>query len=71
MSEVHIYLIRFSGCNRLLIPHLILFPPFVFPPAGAVDKIVLPEGIQTVQFRCMDGITGTAESLGRVMVIFI
>jgi hypothetical protein len=45
-------------------PHsslFILFPLFAFPFAGAVDKIVLPEGMQTVSFSCCDGLTGTAE----------
>jgi hypothetical protein len=50
--------------NRLLIPHFILFPLFAFPSAGAVDKIVLPEGMQNVNFWYCTGITGTAESLG-------
>ena len=31
-------------------------------PQGAVDKIVLPEGMQTVNFSFCKGITGTAES---------
>jgi hypothetical protein len=60
--------------NLFLIPHFILLPLllplFAFPPAGAVDKIVLPEGMQTVNFYGCRGITGTAGSLG-VMVIFI
>ena len=40
--------IRFKATSRtrLLIPHFILFPPYAFPFAGAVDKIVLPEGIK-------------------------
>ena len=65
MSEVHIYLIRF--CDhvaiqrmRLLIPRFILFPLFAFPFAGAVDKIVLPVGMQSVNFS-QTSVTGTAE----------
>jgi hypothetical protein len=42
--------------TRFLIPHLILFPLFAFPPAGAVDKIVLPEGMQEVNFSMCSGI---------------
>ena len=30
-------------------------------PSGAVDKIVLPEGMQSVNFAGCWGITGTAE----------
>ena len=45
-----------------LIPHFILFPLFAFPPAGAVDKIVLPEGMQSVDFYGCEGLTGTADS---------
>ena len=54
-----------SSRTRLLIPHFILFPLFAFPPSppsGAVDKIVLPEGMQEVNFYGCTGITGTAES---------
>jgi hypothetical protein len=57
--------------TRLLIPHFILFSLFAFPPAGDVDKIVLPEGMQSVNFSMCEGLTGTAYILGRVMVIFI
>ena len=64
MSEFPIYLIRFGSRTRFLFPHLILLPLFVFPPAGDVDKIVLPEGMQSVNFKSCHGITGTAESLG-------
>jgi hypothetical protein len=63
MSDGHIYLIRFeTSRNRFLIPHFILFPLFAFPPAGDVGKIVLPEGMQSVNFEGCRGITGTAES---------
>jgi hypothetical protein len=46
--------------TRFLIPHF----PFPSPSAGEVDKIVLPEGMQEVNFSMCEGITGTAESLG-------
>ena len=50
--------------TRFLIPHFILVSLFAFPPAGAVDKIVLPEGMQYVNFESCYDLTGTAESLG-------
>ena len=58
------YLIEFPAVSRtrLLIPHLILFPLFAFSPSGAVDKIVLPEGMQSVDFQFCEGLTGTAGS---------
>jgi hypothetical protein len=52
--------LRFSR-TCLLNPHFLLFP-FAFSFAGAVDKIVLPEGMQSVSFYGCEGITGTAES---------
>ena len=54
------YLVRLSRTG-FLIPHFILFSLFAFPFAGAVDKIVLPEGMQTVDFSGCSGLTGTAE----------
>jgi hypothetical protein len=48
--------------TRFLNPHFILFPLFAFPPAGDVGEIVLPEGMQSVNFAYCEGITGTAES---------
>jgi hypothetical protein len=61
MSDGHIYLIRSAASRtRFLIPHFILFPLFAFPSAGTVDKIVLPEGMQRVDFAGCEGITGTA-----------
>jgi hypothetical protein len=56
--------IWFKAASRtsFIIPHFILFPLFAFPSAGAVDKIVLPEGMQEVKFYGCSGITGTAES---------
>ena len=44
------------------IPYCIPFPHFAFPSAGAVDKIVFPEGMQSVNFFNCQGLTGTAES---------
>ena len=62
MSDGHIYLICFEASRtRFLIPHFFLFPLFAFPPAGDVDKIVLPEGMQSVNFQYCDDLTGTAE----------
>jgi hypothetical protein len=65
MSGGHIYLIRLAASRtRFLIPHFILSPPFAVLSAGAVDKLVLPEGMQTVDFSGCHRLTGTAESLG-------
>ena len=62
MSEVYIYLIRFEAIRtRLLIPHF-PFPLFASPPSGAVDKLLLPDGMQSVDFRECKGLTGTADS---------
>ena len=65
MSDGHIYLIFFSASRtRFLIPHLpcpSLCPPF---RTGEVDKIVLPDGMQSVNFEGCTGITGTAKCLG-------
>ena len=38
------------------------FPPFALPSAGEVDKIVLPEGMQSVNFSYCQYLTGTAKS---------
>ena len=46
------------------IPHFNRFPLFTFSSAGAVDKIVLPDGMQSVNFAGCKSITGTAD-LGR------
>jgi hypothetical protein len=63
MSDGHIYLISFGGQpTRFLIPHLIPSPLFAVPSAGAVDKLLLPEGMQEVRFFNCWGLTGTAES---------
>ena len=46
------------------LPHSSLYPfsPLCpFPSAGAVDKIVFPEGMQSVNFYGCHGLTGTAE----------
>ena len=40
------------------------FPSIAFPSAGAVDKLVLPEGMQNVNVSLCYGLTGTAESHG-------
>jgi hypothetical protein len=62
MSEIYIYLIRFEASRTcFLIPHFILFPLFAFPSAGDVDKIVLPEGMKSVDFCECTRLTGTAE----------
>ena len=50
--------------HTLPIPHFILFPLFAFPSAGSVDKLVLPEGMQSLNFFQCQGLTGTAESRG-------
>ena len=60
-----IYLIRFEASRtRILIPNFLLSPLFAFPSAGDVGKIVLPEGMQSVNFLGCEGLTGTAESQG-------
>ena len=62
MSEGLIYLIRFGGQPHTLpLPHFIISPLFAFPASGAVDKIVLPEGMQSVNFGYCGDLTGTAE----------
>ena len=37
------------------------FPLFALPSAGEVDKIELPEGMQSVNFYGCTSLTGTAE----------
>jgi hypothetical protein len=37
------------------------FPLFAFPSAGSVDKIVLPEGMQEVNFYGCNRLSGTAK----------
>ena len=51
---------RASSCT----PHSSFypFPSFCFPPSGALDKIVLPYGMQSVDFSYCSNLTGTAES---------
>ena len=63
MSQGHILFNSFLliSRTRFLIPHFFLYPLFAFPSAGAVDKIVFPEGMQTVDFSYCFGLTGTAE----------
>jgi hypothetical protein len=53
-------MVKAASRTRFLIPHCLLFPLFAFPFAGAVDKIVLPEGMQQVNFGYCD-LTGTAD----------
>ena len=62
MSDGHIFN-KFGGQ-----PHAIprssfsLFHLFAFLSAGAVDKIVLPVGMKSVDFSyCISNLTGTAE----------
>jgi hypothetical protein len=50
--------------TRLLIPHFDPFILFSFLSAGAVDKLVFPEGMQSAKFRFCVRLTGTAESYG-------
>ena len=61
-----VYLLNSFEASRMcfLIPHFIPFPLFAFPFAGEVDKIVLPEGMQSVNFEGCTLLTGTAENLG-------
>ena len=63
MSEVHIYLICFWWFSRHASSFLIcIFPPlFAFPSAGAVDKLLFPDGMQHVSFNGCHGLTGTAD----------
>jgi hypothetical protein len=60
MSEVHTYLIRFGARTSSFF--IDLFPLFAFPSAGAVDKLLLPVGMQAVNFEDCFGLTGTAEA---------
>ena len=52
--------------TRFLIPHFTLSPLFAFLSSGAVDKMVLPEGMQNVNFSYCDGLTPTAGYCGGV-----
>ena len=45
---------------KLLIPHFILFPLVAFPSAGGFE-LVLPDGMQSVNFQECSMLTGTAE----------
>jgi hypothetical protein len=56
--------------TRFLIPHFLLSLLFAFPSAGAVDKLVLPEGMQTVDFYFCTGLTGTADLEDEVHNLF-
>ena len=57
----HLFFGRRGQPTRFLIPHFLLFSLFAFTSAGAVDKIVFPEGMQSVNFGYCYGLTGTAE----------
>jgi hypothetical protein len=64
MSDGHIFNTFWRPAAR--VPHSSLYPfpsLFAFPSAGEVDKIVLPEGMQSVSFEDCSGITGKAEIL--------
>ena len=63
MSEIYIYLTR-SGGPAARASSFLIFPSrlFALPSAGEVDKIVLPEGMKSVDFRGCSALTGTAES---------
>ena len=54
-------MVKAASRTRFLIPHFIHLLLFAFSTAGAVDKIVLPEGMQTVNFERCTGLTGTAD----------
>ena len=57
------YLDMFFGSAAHASSFLIVsyFLLFAFSSAGAVDKIVFPEGMQSVNFQYCEGLTGTAE----------
>ena len=63
MGDGHILFNTFlrSSRTRFLIPHFLLFPLFAFPSAGDIDKIVFPEGMQSVNFQSCKGLTGMAD----------
>ena len=46
---------------HFLVPHFITFPLFAFPSAGALDKLVLPVGMNEVIFAGCEGLTGMTE----------
>ena len=62
-DEVPIYLIRFGGQPQN-VPHFSFSHFFFFHSpflAGDIGQMNLPEGMQTVDFMCCSGLTGTAE----------
>ena len=63
MREVHNLFNTFFAIQPRATPHSSLYPfsSFAFPSAGAVDKIVFPVGMQSVNFYNCKGLTGTAE----------
>ena len=72
-SDGHINLTRFGGLTRFLISSFLTLSFFLSLPShpqGAVDKLVLPEGMQSVNFAHCYKLTGTAESQG-VRFLFI
>ena len=60
MSEFHNLFIRFRGSpQHVLHSSLYTFPSLRLPTlAGAVDKLALPEGMQTVNFSSCHRLTG-------------
>ena len=63
MGDVHIfYNMGLRGQPRYILrSSSYSFPRFAFLSAGAVDKLVLPEGMQSVGFYRCYGLTGTAK----------
>ena len=63
MSEVHtlVHTFRRPAARASSFLTLSFFLSSPSHPQGAVDKIVLPEGMQSVNFSLCNGITGTAE----------
>ena len=60
-----VYYVLVASRTRFIIPHFYPFPSLrLLPFAGTVDKLVLPEGMQSVNFNCCKGLAGTAEGLG-------
>ena len=59
MSDGHIYLIRFGGMPHSSPHSSFFFFFFALPSAGEVDKIVLPEGMQSVNFQNCKDLKGT------------
>ena len=67
LSEGHFpeFKYRFKAAIAALASSFLILSFFLSSPShpqGAVDKIVLPEGMQSVDFRDCTELTGTAES---------